>query len=150
MIEVNRWTDGGEQFLLVRTLEDEGGTRPGPVGGLEEYDLTYFENNYNKDSAKEFWRFAAELEAVVAQKKWPLQKKFTQTYCTFKSGFFGVFGIQWVGTKTFAFFVKVSEPTSKRLSPHPTRYQPDWKQALYNIDPKSTKKHEDGRLRVEF
>jgi hypothetical protein len=138
LIEVNRWTDANEQFLLVKTLEPEG-TRVAPVSGLEVYDQAYFERNYNKDSVKEFFRFAAELEAVVGRKKWSLQKKFTQTYCTFKSGFFGVFGIQWVGTKTFAFFVKVSEATSQHLSPHPTRYQPDWKQALYNIDPKSTK-----------
>jgi hypothetical protein len=140
LIEVNRWTDAAEQFLLVRTLEPESeGSRVKVVSGQEVYDQAYFEKYYNKDSVKEFFRFAAELEAAVERKKWSLQKKFTQTYCTFKSGFFGVFGIQWVGTKTFAFFVKVSEATAKHLSPHPTRYQPDWKQALYNIDPKITK-----------
>ena len=138
LIEVNRWTDGDEQFLLVRTLEPEV-SRVTPVAGLEIYDQAYFEKYYNKESVRDFFRFAAEVQAIVEQKKWPLEKKFTQSYYTFKSGFFNVFGILWIGTKTFAFFAKLSEATAKQLSPQPTRYQSDWKQALYNIDPRNTK-----------
>ena len=138
LIEVNRWTDGGDHFLLVETLEPEK-LHVAPVSGLEVYDPAFYEKNFNKDSVREFFRYAAEVEAVVGQKKWPLTKKLNKSYVTFKAGFPNVFGITFIGSKTFAFFAKLSEAKAKALTPQPTRYESQWKQAIYVIDPKNTK-----------
>ena len=88
---------------------------------------------------REFFRFVGEMEAVVEQKKWPLVKKFNKSYVTFKAGFPNVFGIIFIGSKTFAFFVKISEAQAKALTPPPSRYETQWKQATYIIDPKNTR-----------
>ena len=40
---------------------------------------------------------------------WALETKFNKSYCGFKAGFFNAFGVNWVGSKTFAFFFKISE-----------------------------------------
>jgi hypothetical protein len=122
-IEVNRWTDGGDHFLLVETLEPEK-LHVAPVSGLEVYDPAFYEKNFNKDSVREFFRYAAEVEAVVGQKKWPLTKKLNKSYVTFKAGFPNVFGITFIGSKTFAFFAKLSEAKAKALTPQPTGYEP--------------------------
>ncbi|MGD0496844.1 MAG: hypothetical protein ABSC23_00245 [Bryobacteraceae bacterium] len=139
LIEVNRWVDGDNHLLLVNRLEPDDKGRPKPVAGLDVYDLAHYEAHFNAESAKEFFRYIKELEEIVAKEKWSLEKKVNKTYCGFKAGFFNVFGIQFVGSKTFAFFIKLPEAEAKSNVPVPTRYESQWKQGLYVIDPKTTK-----------
>jgi hypothetical protein len=67
-------------------------------------------------------------------------------YCGFKAGFFNAFGIQWIGTKTFAFFIKLSERDAKRTKIPMTRYEEPWGQAVYFIEPGKTKVADFGPL----
>jgi len=65
--------------------------------------------------------------------------KFNKSYCGYKAGFFNAFGIQFVGSKTFAFFVKLSEKEAKEVAIPMTKYESQWKQATYYIEPGKTK-----------
>ncbi|RMF60451.1 MAG: hypothetical protein D6743_14915, partial [Calditrichaeota bacterium] len=60
--------------------------------------------------------------------------KFNKHYCGFKAGFFNAFGIKWIGTKTFAFFFKMSEKETEQFNIDMTRYETQWKEAVYYIE----------------
>ncbi|MDT7540618.1 MAG: hypothetical protein QOE33_522 [Acidobacteriota bacterium] len=140
LIEVKRWVEGDNQLLLVDKLErEERKAKHKVVSGLPKYDEAFYQHNYNKQSAEQFLKYARELEKIVEQKEWALEIKFNKHYCGFKAGFFNAFGITWVGAKTLAFFVKISEKDAKRLSPAMTRYESQWKQTVYYIEPGKTK-----------
>ncbi|HEX8494371.1 MAG TPA: hypothetical protein VF658_16115 [Pyrinomonadaceae bacterium] len=140
LIEVKRWVEGENQLLLVDKLEqEERKTRTKVVSGMQAYDETFYRSNYNKQSAESFLKYTKELEKLVESRGWILDTKFNKHYSAFKAGFFNAFGIEWVGSKTFAFFVKISEEEAKQLSPKMTKYISQWKQALYYIEPGKTK-----------
>lgn len=140
LIEVKRWVEGDNQLLLVDKLEpDEKKTRTKVVSGLQTYDENFYKSYYNKQSAEEFLRYAKELERLIEQRNWALEMKYNKHYCGLKAGFFNAFGIEWIGSKTFAFFVKISEKDAKQLSPKMTKYVSQWKQAVYYIEPGKTK-----------
>jgi len=139
MIEIQRWVEGKNELLLVNKLEEEIKRKVKPVTGLVTYDKEFYETQRNKNSVIEFIRYAREVEEIIKKKKWPLETKFNQQYCGFKSGFFNAFGIQWMGTKTFAFFFKLEQKEAQRIKLPMTRYESLWKQAVYNIDPAKTK-----------
>ncbi len=140
LIEVKRWVEGDSQLLLVDKLEqEEKRARTKVVTGLQTYDEAFYKRNYNKQSAEAFLKYTNELEKLIIQRGWILETKFNKHYCGFKAGFFNAFGIQWVGSKTFAFFVKISEKEAKQLSPKMTKYESQWKQAVYYIEPGKTK-----------
>ena len=143
LIEVKRWVEGDNQLLLVDRLEqEERKIKPRVVSGLQTYDDAFYKKYYNKQSAEEFIKYARELERFVEQDGWALELKFNKHYCGFKAGFFNAFGIQWMGSRTFAFFVKISEKEAKQLSPKMTKYDAQWKQAYYYIEPGKTKVNE--------
>jgi hypothetical protein len=140
LIEVKRWVEGDNQLLLVDKLEqEEKRSKTKTVSGLQNYDEDFYKSNYNKQSAVQFIKYTKELEKLVKRRGWALETKFNKHYCGFKADFFNAFGIQWIGSKTFAFFFKISEKEAKRLSPKMTKYSPQWKQAVYYIEPGKTK-----------
>jgi len=142
LIEVKRWAQGSNQFLLVNALEPEQPKKVRPVRGLEVYDRTFYKNHYNKRSVAEFFRYVKETEQLIKSEGWPLETKFNKGYCSFKFGFFNAFGITWIGTKTFAFFFRLPKPTAEKAQPRSLtmdRYADQWKQAVYIIDPATTR-----------
>jgi hypothetical protein len=142
LIEIKRWVEGQNQFLLVNKLEPEKSKKTAVVRGLVEYDRAYYEKYRNKNSVTAFLKFAEETRKLVKKKGWPLEMKFNQGYCGFKHGFFNAFGIHWVGSKTFAFFFKVPKAVAERYKPKGimmNKYSDQWKQAEYKIDPSKTK-----------
>lgn len=140
LIEANRWVESDNQLLLVKKLEpEEKKNRPKPVSGLETYDDEFYKREYNKDSAKYFLKYVKEVEEIIHKNNWALETKFNKHYCGFKAGFFNAFGIKWIGTKTFAFMFKLTETEAKEFQIPMTRYEKQWKEAIYHIDPKMTK-----------
>lgn len=140
LIEVKRWVEGSNTFLLVNRLEREQSKgRIKTTKGLETYDTEFYLQRYNKTSAREFLRYVKEVEELVAANGWNLETKFNKHYCGFKAGFFNAFGIKFIGSKTFAFFVKLTEAEAKGAGPKMTRYDPQWKEATYYIEPGRTK-----------
>jgi hypothetical protein len=141
LIEVKRWIEGDNQLLLVDRLQqdEKKKTRTKVVSGLRDYDEDFYKRYYNKQSAEEFMKYSRELERLIEQRGWSLELRYNKHYCGFKAGFFNAFGIEFIGSKTFAFFVKISEKDAKQLSPKMTKYVPQWKQAVYYIEPGKTK-----------
>lgn len=142
LIEVKRWAEGTNHFLLVNKLEPEQPKKVKPVRGLEVYDRKFYEDHYNKQSVDSFLAYAEETEHLVKTKGWPLEMKFNKHYCGLKHGFFNAFGIKWIGSKTFAFFFKLPKAVAIKIQPKGLkmdRYEDQWKEAVYNIDPSSTR-----------
>lgn len=140
LIEANRWVEGDNQLLLVKRLEtEEKKSKTKPVTGLQTYDEQFYKQLYNNESVKHFLGYVKEVEEIIKNKNWQLETKFNKHYCSFKAGFFIAFGIKWIGSKTFAFFFKLSEPEAKKAGIDMTRYESQWKEAVYYIDPKKTK-----------
>ncbi len=140
LIEVKRWVEGKNEFLLVNRLEPEPEkTRKRAVSGARTYDEAFYKSERNSKSVDEFLRYASALEVLVKKKGWNLEMKFNRAYCGFKAGFFNAFGLSWLGTKSFGFFAKISEVEAKRFKPAPYNYSERWKEAYYNIDPGKTK-----------
>jgi hypothetical protein len=140
LIEVKRWVEEKNSLYLVNKLEtDPKVSRIKPTSGIEEYNEEFYKREYNKNSAIEFIKYAKEVEKFIARKEWNLETKFNKHYCGFKAGFFNAFGIQWIGTKTFALFFKLSEDEAKSTKIKYTKYESQWKQAVYYIEPGKTK-----------
>lgn len=140
LVEVKRWVEGENQFLLVNKLDrEEKKMKPKPVSTMQTYDEAFYKTQYNKNSAELFLKQIKELEALVENKGWNLEAKFNKHYCSFKAGFFNAFGIKWVGTKTFAFFAKLSEEEAKQFKIPMTKYNAQWKEVVYYIEPGKTK-----------
>jgi hypothetical protein len=140
LIEVKRWVEGDNQLLLVNKLEvEEKKGRIKPVRGLSTYDGAFYSSHYNKNSAVEFVRYCNEVEQLIRKRGWALETKFNQSYCGFKAGFFNAFGVKWVGTKTFGFFFKITEQEAAKFKIPMTKYEKQWKEVVYNIDPAKTK-----------
>lgn len=140
LIEVKRWVEGENEFLLVNRLEPDAVIgRKRPVSGARLYDEAFYKNERNSKSVDEFLRYARELEALVRKKGWNLEMKFNRGYCGFKAGFFNAFGISWWGTKSFGFFAKITKADANSLRPEPDNYSVRWKEANYRIEPGKTK-----------
>jgi hypothetical protein len=140
LIEVKRWVEGGNTLLLVNRLEPEeqkGKTKP--VKGLETYDADFYMQRYNKNSAQEFLRYVQQVEELIRENGWNLETKFNKRYCGFKAGFFNAFGIKFIGSKTFAFFFKLPEADVKASGLKMTKYEQQWKEATFYIDPTKTR-----------
>ena len=141
LVEVKRWVEGDDEFLLVNRLEEDRETvrKTRPVSGLRVYDEVFYKTQRNSKSVDDFLRYVEELEALVGREGWHLEKKFNRGYCGFKAGFFNAFGVTWYGTKSFGFFVKIDETVALRLNPKPGSYVSRWKEAYYDITPGKTK-----------
>ena len=139
LIEVKRWVEGDHEILLVNKLEAEPRKPTRPVTGQPIYDEGFYKTIYNNTSVDQFLKYSRELEAYVKRQDWDLEIKYNKHYCGFKAGFFNAFGIKWIGSKTFAFFFKLPEEEAKGIDIQMTKYENQWKEAVYYIDPKTTK-----------
>lgn len=139
LIEVKRWVEENNQLLLVNKLEAEKTLKPRPVSGLETYDEQFYKRHFNKNSVDEFFKYIKQVEKIIKSKRWTLDTKYNKHYCGFKAGFFNAFGINWIGSKTFAFFFKLPKEQAEKTDIKMTKYESSWKQAIYYIEPGKTK-----------
>lgn len=139
LIEIKRWAEAENELLLVNRLEKEKKIKPTIARGLENYDEEFYKREYNKNSATAFLKYIKEVEGLIREKGWVLETKYNKHYCGFKAGFFNAFGIKWVGSRTFAFFFKLSKERAQKMPIKMTRYETLWKEAVYYIDPAETK-----------
>ncbi len=140
LIEIKRWVDEDNQLLLVNKLEPEKEFKKSkPVSGLEIYDEDFYKKERNPASVKDFIKYTRDLEKIIKNNNWQLEMKYNKHYCGYKTGFFNAFGIKWIGSKSFAFFIKISEEETKNFKIKPTKYESHWKDAIYIIEPGKTK-----------
>lgn len=138
LVEIKRWIKKNNEFLMVNKLKTENNTKIKPTSGLENYDKKFYMKNHNSKSVKDFIWYAKQIERLTKSKSWNLELKFNKNYCGFKAGFFNAFGIKWINSKTFAFFVKITEKEAKKFKPKMDKYN-RWNEAEYYIIAKDTK-----------
>jgi len=139
LIEVKRWVENENEILLVNRLEPEQKKHTKPVSGKPAYDEEFYKKMYNNASVDQFLSYAKELGAFIRKQGWDLETKFNKHYCGFKAGFFNAFGIKWIGSKTFAFFFKLPKKEAESTGIPMTRYDSQWNEAVYYIEPNKTK-----------
>jgi len=147
LIEVKRFLIGNEEVILLNKLEEEPEKNTRTVRGMEVYDKVFYKKYKNNKSVDVFFRVVDEVDNLVKKKGWNLERKVNKNYAGFKMGFPNVFGIHWIGSKSFGFFFKVNIPLYKKikkLSPYDMEYDERWKQATVryntNIDVKKLSK----------
>ena len=92
-----------------------------------------------KKVEKVIYYYQDDIDKIIKANNWQLEMKYNKHYCGYKTGFFNAFGIKWVGTKSFAFFVKITEEEAKKFKIPMTKYEYHWKEAVYYIEPGKTK-----------
>ncbi|MBL7178129.1 MAG: hypothetical protein ISS66_20080 [Desulfobacteraceae bacterium] len=71
LIEVKRWVEGDNQFMLVNKLEEEEKvSKAKPVSGLQNYDEMFYKTQYNSKSAEHFMRYIRQVEKLVHSEVW--------------------------------------------------------------------------------
>jgi hypothetical protein len=143
LLEVKRWVEGDNQFIMVNQLEQrarKGKVRP--VRGMTTYDKDFYRTERNAVSTEAFMQYAHEVQAIIQKRGWPLETRFKKNYCAFATGFFNVFSIRWMGTKTFAFVFKFSQKEANEFAVPLTKYDSQRNRAFYYVEPNKTKVHD--------
>jgi hypothetical protein len=139
-LEINRWIFRENQFYLIKKLEKEvKQIKTKTVHGLPVYNEKYYKSYRNPESVKQFMKYTKELDRLIKVNKWKLEMKYNKYYCGYNQGFFRAFGIKWLGTKSFGFFVMMTDKEAKKLKVPYTKYLSNWKQVIYTIEPGKTK-----------
>jgi hypothetical protein len=137
LIEIKRWINGKDAFLLVNTLETKANAKVKITRGLQSYDRSFYEKEHDVKSVQLFFNYIKEVENLLKAKGYDLEKKFNKHYCGFKYGFFNVFTLQWISSKTMAFTFRIPEREANKLYKGTTRY---WRKRIFcYIEPGKTK-----------
>jgi len=137
LIEVKRFELENSEIILMNRFEEEPDVKIKTTRGLEIYDKEFYKQYRNNKSVDLFFKVADDIEKITKNNKWNLEKKFNKCYVGFKSGFFNLFGVHWVGTRSFELFLKLKESQFskiKKICPYDITYDKRWKQATIRYD----------------
>jgi hypothetical protein len=130
LIEIKKFAVGSDEIIVVNQLESPIEEGRSHAQGMQVYDREFYKDRRNPRSVESFFQLEGELERIVKRKRWNLEPKFNAYDACFKLGFFKVFGVHWVGTKSFEVFVKLPKSKfakGKRLCPYACEYNERWK-----------------------
>lgn len=136
LLELKKFNIGSDEFIVLNKIEAEISNSK-PAHGKKDYDFEYYSKHHNKESVKKFEKVIGQIENLIKERGWKLEKKFNQNYVGFKYGFPLVFGIQWLGTRSFGFFFKMPESKMKKIivpSLEFRGYIDRWSQVEYKIN----------------
>lgn len=139
LLEINKFAVGNNEFILVDKLEPESRQGVKITRGRGIYDKDFYLEDYNNESVEVFFHTISKVEKLVKEKGWKLEKKLNKGYVGFKYGFPNVFGINWVGSKTFCIFFKLPKNIADKIripGVRPYRYEEQWNQVLYKVEGK--------------
>jgi len=138
LLEVQRFTSAdGHEFILVNKREPEKLPVRKLTKGTPEYNKAFYKKHHNNQSVERFFETLKHIDRLVEEYGWTLEKKFNKSYVGYKHGFFNVFGVTWMGSKSFALFFKVPPETAEKFASSgrvPLRYEREWKQVLYKVE----------------
>lgn len=136
LIEVSRWRDAKNTFLLVNKLQAPEPRRVRAVTGLGNWEEEYV-NLRDAAAVKEFFAVANQLQKLAKAEGWELERKYNKYYCGFKKGNFVVFGLKWTSRRAFTLIAKLPESQARRIRvPGETMHKYDklWNEAVYKVD----------------
>jgi len=137
LIEFKKFSEVEKDYIFLNKLIIEEEKPVKPVSTVRKYDEQYYKDNYNPKSAGEFWELASKIENYIKDKKWNLDRSNCSFYISFKYGFPIVFGITFMGSKSYGLFFKIPKETVERISiegHQMYRYEEGWNQALYKVE----------------
>ncbi|MFA5069951.1 MAG: hypothetical protein WC528_01600 [Patescibacteria group bacterium] len=135
LLEIKKFNISKDEFIVLNKIEPNI-IDTKPVHAKRNYDYSYYSTNHNKESVKKLEKAVNSVENYVNKNKWKLEKKFNQGYVGFKYGFPLVFGIQWLGTRSFGFFFKMPKAKMKKIIVPGLEfkgYNDRWDQVEYKI-----------------
>lgn len=144
LVEVKRFETDDSEIVVLNKLEEDEESRIKTTKGLENYDKEFYEKHRNKNSVDKFFRVVEEINKLNLKNGWNLEKKFVKYYTGFKKGFPIVFGVQWLGTRSFGFFFKIKKSEFnkfKKVCPYQSNYDEQWNQAIF--------KYEEGKTKIK-
>lgn len=137
LIEFKKFTDGVQDYIFLNQLLIEEEKIIRPVSTVREYTEEFYKQHRNPKSAEKFWTLANRIEKYIKEKGWNLERSNCSFYISFKYGFPQVFGVQFLGSKSFALFFKIPKKVAEKIKVpgykiH--RYEDQWKQVLYKVE----------------
>jgi len=136
LLEIKKFNIEKDEFIVLNKIEENIFIAK-TAHGRKNYDFTYYAKNHNKESAKKFEQVVNQVEKFVHSNGWKLEKKFNQNYVGFKYGFPLVFGIEWLGSRSFGFFFKMPKTRMKKIAVAGLDfrgYSDRWSQVQYKVD----------------
>lgn len=137
LIEFKKFNDGSSDYIFLNKLILEEERTSKPVNTTREYDENFYVENYNPNSAKEFWKLSNKVETYLKTKGWNLTRSNNQSYISFKYGFPIVCGVNFIGSKSFCLFFKIPKRTAQEIKisgQEMFRYEENWNQVLYKVE----------------
>jgi hypothetical protein len=136
LFEITRWAKGNQSWLLVNKLEPPQSKRVKPVSGLKVYDQSAYESMFNPRSVPGFLQTCRAMQEFCVKNKWPVEGKYNKHYYACKVGNSIVFGVHWIGSRSYALFFKVPEFYAKktRVTGYKMHmYQKQWHRAVFPV-----------------
>ncbi len=136
LIEIGRWSHTKESWLLVNKLEAVSNKRVRPVSGLKTYDQSSYESIFNPKSVPGFLKLCKAVQQYAARNGWPVESKFNKYYFGCKVGNYVVFGVKWIGSRSYALSFKVPESYAKKTRVAGfklLRYETLWHEAIFPV-----------------
>jgi len=136
LIEITRWTQRKNSWLLVNRLEASPDRKVRPVTGLRTYDQSAYEAFFNPKSVPGFLKVCKAVQGLSTKNKWPVESKYNKHYYGCKIGNAIVFGVKWIGSRSYALFFKVPESFARRTRVNGYkmhRYEERWHEAIFPV-----------------
>ncbi len=136
LIEIARWSHNKDSWLLVNKLEPLSSKKVKPVTGLKTYDQAAYEELYNPKSVPGFVKVCRAVQQVAAKNGWPVDGKFNKYYFGCKVGNYVVFGVKWLGSRSYALFFKVPETFARNTKVQGykiLRYEKLWHEVVFPV-----------------
>jgi hypothetical protein len=138
-LEVTRFLSKDNEFVLVNPRTSEALQSINIVKGKQVWDESWYRQNFNPASAEVFMQIVGRLEKIIQNKGWKLDTKYNKSYVGFKYGYPIVFGVIWIGSKSFCLFFKLSLDQADKFRKDGyeyLRYEKEWNQVLYKVESK--------------
>ncbi len=140
LIELKKFNDGDSDLIFINQIdnEDNPSYKASALRYTGEYNEEFYKSERNENAVPHFMKVAELMETYLKQKGWNLNRKHNKNYISFKYGFPNVCGVEWIGSKTFAVFFKVSKEVSDTInvqndSVDKYEYSDRWNQIDYKV-----------------
>ena len=123
LIQIQRFSDDQDEFILVETLEDTSHKKVGITKPMGDWTWEYYEENHGKEATTEFKKAVDALAAFVQEQKWNLTYNLNKYYTGFKLGYKIVYSVQWDSTQKWSLKLKIPEEAAKNYKGQKWAYQ---------------------------
>jgi len=113
LIQIQRFSDDQDEFILVEALEDTSYKKVGITKPMGDWSWEYYEENHGKEATAEFKKTVDALAAFVKEQKWNLTYNLNKYYTGFKLGNKIVFSVNWDSALKWSLRLKIPEEVSK-------------------------------------